>query len=64
MKLVRYIKESYKELVHKTTWTKPKELRGLAITTMVASVLFALVVLAMDVSFENIMRLVYKFLVR
>jgi preprotein translocase subunit SecE len=64
MKFIRYIKESYKELVHKTTWSKPKELQSLAITSMVASLLFALVVLAMDVSFENIMRLVYKFLVR
>lgn len=64
MSLVSYVKESYNELVHKVSWTPVKELQSLAITVMVASVIFALVILAMDLSFENIMKLVYKFLGR
>lgn len=63
-KLIHYFKESYSELVHKVSWTSVKELQSLAITVMVASLIFAVVVLAMDLSFENIMKLVYKYLAR
>ena len=49
-KLIRYFKESYSELVHKVSWTPVKELQSLAITVMVASLIFAVVVLAMDLS--------------
>ena len=61
-KLIRYFKESYSELVH--SWTPVKELQSLAITVMVASLIFAVVVLAMDLSFENIMKVVYRYLAR
>lgn len=63
-KLIRYFKESYSELVHKVFWTPVKELQSLAITVMVASLIFAVVVLAMDLSFENIMKVVYRYLAR
>ena len=63
-KLIRYFKESYSELVHKVSWTPVKELQSLAITVMVASLIFAVVVLAMDLSFENIMIVVYRYLAR
>ena len=63
-KLIRYFKESYSELVHKVSWTPVKELQSLAITVMVASLIFAVVVLAMDLSFENIMKVVYRYLSR
>ena len=63
-KLIRYFKESYSELVHKVSWTPVKELQSLAITVMVASLIFAVVVLAMDLSFENIMNVVYRYLAR
>ena len=62
--LIRYFKESYSELVHKVSWTPVKELQSLAITVMVASLIFAVVVLAMDLSFENIMKVVYRYLAR
>ena len=64
MKLVRYVKESYNELVHKVSWTPVKELQSLAITVMVASIIFALVILVMDLAFENLMKVVYQFLAR
>ena len=63
-KHIRYFKESYSELVHKVSWTPVKELQSLAITVMVASLIFAVVVLAMDLSFENIMKVVYRYLAR
>ena len=63
-KLIRYFKESYSELVHKVSWTPVKELQSLAITVMVASLIFAVVVLAMDLSFEKIMKVVYRYLAR
>ena len=63
-KLIRYFKESYSELVHKVSWTPVKELQSLAITIMVASLIFAVVVLAMDLTFENIMKVVYRYLAR
>ena len=63
-KLIRYFKESYSELVYKVSWTPVKELQSLAITVMVASLIFAVVVLAMDLSFENIMKVVYRYLAR
>ena len=63
-KLIRYFKESYSELVQKVSWTPVKELQSLAITVMVASLIFAVVVLAMDLSFENIMKVVYRYLAR
>jgi preprotein translocase subunit SecE len=62
MNIVRYAKESYNELVHKVSWTSAKELQSLAITVMVASVIFAVVILAMDQAFKNIMELIYRLL--
>ena len=63
-RLISYFKDSYSELVHKVSWTPFKELQSLAITVMVASLIFAAVILVMDLSFENIMKLVYKYLAR
>ena len=62
MRLVKYVKASYAELVHKVSWTPMKELQGLAVTVMVASLLIAVAVLAMDVTFESIMKAVYSIL--
>ena len=63
-RLIRYFKNAYSELVQKVTWKSVKELQSLAITVMVASLIFAVVILAMDLSFENIMKVVYKYLAR
>lgn len=60
MKIIHYLKESYKELVHKVSWPTWKELQNSAIVVMVASLIIALVVSAMDFSFRNIMQKVYE----
>ena len=60
--MLNYIKESYNELVNKVTWPTFPQLQSSTVVVMVASVIFAIVVLAMDMSFENIMAGIYKFL--
>ena len=62
MKLVKYVKASYEELVHKVAWTPMKELQSLAVTVMVASLVIAGVVLVMDLTFESIMKAIYSVL--
>ncbi len=58
--MVTYIKEVYKELTTKVTWPTWKELQSSAIIVMIASLIIALIVLAMDQSFEFIMSKVYN----
>lgn len=62
MKLIQYVKDSYRELVDKVTWPTVPQLRNSAIVVMVASLLFAVVIVAMDQSFENIMKAIYGLL--
>ena len=58
--MFKYVKESYNELVNKVTWPTFPQLQSSMIVVMVASVIFAVVVLAMDVTFENVMAGIYK----
>ena len=58
--MFKYVKESYNELVNKVTWPTFPQLQSSTIVVMVASVIFAVVVLAMDVTFENMMAAIYK----
>lgn len=58
--MIKYIKESYNELVNKVTWPSFAQLQSSTIVVMVASLIFAIVVLAMDLSFENLMAAIYK----
>ncbi|MDR1859505.1 MAG: preprotein translocase subunit SecE [Bacteroidales bacterium] len=61
LKIKTYFKEAYNELVHKVSWPTWKELQNSALIVMVASLIIALIVLAMDVSFRNAMQgIVYK----
>jgi preprotein translocase subunit SecE len=59
MKIVSYIEESWNELIHKVSWPTWSELQSSAIIVMVASVIIALIIFAMDISFRNIMQLIY-----
>ena len=58
--MFKYVKESYNELVNKVTWPTFPQLQSSTIVVMVASVIFAVVVLAMDVTFENVMAGIYR----
>ena len=58
--MLNYIKESYNELVNKVTWPTFPQLQSSTVVVMVASAIFAIVVLAMDLTFENLMAVIYK----
>ncbi|MFR9534305.1 MAG: preprotein translocase subunit SecE [Rikenellaceae bacterium] len=58
--MIKYFKESYNELVNKVSWPSFSQLQGSTVVVMVAAVIFAVVVLAMDFSFEGIMSFIYK----
>ena len=61
---INYVKESYNELVHKVTWPTFAQLQNSTVVVMVASLIFAIVILAMDISFENIMEAIYRTLAK
>ncbi len=58
--MFNYFKESYNELVNKVTWPTFAQLQSSTVVVMVASVIFAIVVLVMDLTFENLMAFIYK----
>jgi preprotein translocase subunit SecE len=58
-KLITYCKESYVELIHKTTWPSRAELTHSAIVVLIASIVIALVIFAEDTIFESFMKLIY-----
>ncbi|MEG1634285.1 MAG: preprotein translocase subunit SecE [Rikenellaceae bacterium] len=62
MKFIEYIKNSYFELVQKVSWPTWSQLQNSAIVVIIASLLFAVVILGMDVTFESIMKAVYSIL--
>jgi len=59
-KITEYIKSSYDELVHKVTWPTWNELQNSAIVVSIASLIIAIVVYLMDISFEKILKLFYS----
>ena len=58
-KIFKYCKESYDELVHKTTWPTRSELTNSAVVVLSASLLIALVVFVMDFVFQSAMEVIY-----
>ncbi|MDL2320653.1 preprotein translocase subunit SecE [Alistipes sp. OttesenSCG-928-B03] len=62
MGLVSYVKNSYNELVHKVTWPSISELQSSAVVVMIASIIIALIVLAMDIVFDKSMQGLYTLL--
>ncbi len=61
-KVFAYIKESYNELVYKVSWPTRKELSNSAVVVMFASLIIAALIFVVDQGFENIMKVVYKFI--
>ncbi|HET6244662.1 MAG: preprotein translocase subunit SecE [Bacteroidetes bacterium] len=59
-KIKLYFEDTYSELVNKVTWPSWKELQSSAIIVMVASVIIALIVFAMDKAFGEILRMFYN----
>lgn len=61
MKLTNYFTESYTELVQKVSWPTWNELRGSAVVVLVASLIIALLIFGIDVTFRGFMKVVYSF---
>ena len=61
-KIVNYCKDSYEELVHKTTWPTRSELMSSAVVVLTASLCIALIVFVMDFIFQSGMEAVYGIL--
>jgi preprotein translocase subunit SecE len=55
MGLINYAKDSYNELIHKVSWPTWNELQNSAIVVSIASLIIALVVFLMDISFREIL---------
>jgi preprotein translocase subunit SecE len=62
MKIGTYFKESYNELMHKVTWPTWRELQSSATLVLITSLLLALVIWAMDFSFDKVMSTLYSWL--
>jgi preprotein translocase subunit SecE len=62
MKIKGYLQEAFTELVHKVTWPTWSELQNSATLVMVATLIIALIVAAMDFSFSRIMEMIYNLL--
>lgn len=58
-KVSSYFQESYNELVHKVSWPSASELSNSAIVVLLASLVIALIVFLIDISFENVMIFLY-----
>ena len=58
--IIKYCKDSYEELAHKTTWPTRQELTHSAIVVLVASIVIAVIVFCMDTVFDTLMKLVYS----
>ena len=62
MKIKGYFQEAYTELVHKVTWPTWSELQNSATLVMVATLIIAIIVAAMDFTFSRMMQLIYSLL--
>ncbi|MCQ2194584.1 MAG: preprotein translocase subunit SecE [Paludibacteraceae bacterium] len=57
-----YIKSSFDELINNVKWPTRSELTSSAVVVLIASLLLALVVFAMDQAFEFVVTSIYKLL--
>ena len=55
-KVKEYVLASYNELVNKVTWPAMSELQSSTILVLVASLIIALVILAMDTASQSILQ--------
>ena len=58
-KIINYVKECYAELTEKVTWPTWQELRSSVLVVSIASLIIALVVFLMDITFKNLLEAFY-----
>lgn len=59
LKILTDIEECYNELVYKVSWPTKSELANSSVVVMVASIVIALVIFAMDQVIDIIMHFIY-----
>jgi len=59
-KVTGYLQETYNELIHKVSWPSWADLQSSSIVVMVASLIIALVIFAMDFSFQQVFQFLFK----
>ena len=62
MNIANYVKASYGELMQKVSWPTWQELINSAVVVLIASLIFALIILVMDSASEGFLNIVYRFL--
>lgn len=60
MKIKLYLQEAFNELIYKVSWPTWSDLQNSALVVMVTSLIIALIIFAMDYSFQNLMDLIYS----
>ena len=58
-KFINHLKESYVELVKKTTWPSWQKLQSSAFLVMIATVILAAALWLVDFAFQHLMTLIY-----
>jgi preprotein translocase subunit SecE len=59
-KIKNYLLESFDEVRNKVSWPKFSELQGSAILVLVASLIFALLIWVVDLSFQSVLNWFYQ----
>ena len=59
MEILKDIEDSYNELVYKVSWPTKSQLANSSVVVMVASIIIAIVIFAMDEVVDNLMHLIY-----
>ena len=59
MKILKDIEDSYNELVYKVSRPTKSQLANSSVVVMVASIIIAIVIFAMDEVVDNLMHLIY-----
>lgn len=57
--VIEFFKESYQEMTQKVTWPTWAALQNSAVVVLVASIIIALIILAMDQSSNAVLNLFY-----
>ena len=55
-----FIKDSIEEMRYKVTWPKYRDLQNSSVLVLIASMIFALMIGAFDLVFENVMEWFYS----
>ncbi|MFO8067635.1 MAG: preprotein translocase subunit SecE [Bacteroidales bacterium] len=60
MKIIRYFRETYDELINKVSWPTWSELQNSTVVVSIASLIIAIVVYLMDIGFSSILKQFYN----